>query len=44
LPAVSMWAANIVLGAIGLYLFIRTSKELPLIPNALRGLLRSRPR
>jgi lipopolysaccharide export system permease protein len=44
LPSVSMWAANIVLGAIGLYLFIRTNKELPLIPNTLKGLLRSRSR
>ena len=42
LPSVSMWAANIVLGAIGLYLFVRANRELPFIPYTLRRLLRSR--
>lgn len=42
LPAVSMWAANIVLGAIGLYLFVRANQELPFIPFGLRRLLRRR--
>jgi lipopolysaccharide export system permease protein len=42
LPSVSMWAANLVLGAIGLYLFIRANRELPFIPYALRRLFRSR--
>jgi lipopolysaccharide export system permease protein len=39
LPFLSMWAANIVLGAIGLYLFIRVNRELPFIPHRLRKLL-----
>jgi lipopolysaccharide export system permease protein len=42
LPSLSMWAANIVLGAIGLYLFARANSELPFIPYTLRRLLRSR--
>jgi lipopolysaccharide export system permease protein len=36
LPFLSMWAANIVLGAIGLYLFIRADRELPFIPRHLK--------
>jgi lipopolysaccharide export system permease protein len=39
-PFLSMWAANIVLGAIGLWLFIRANKELPFIPDRLRALRR----
>lgn len=31
-PMLSMWAANIVLGAVGLWLFTRASRELPFIP------------
>ena len=31
-PMLSMWAANIVLGAVGLYLFARANRELPFIP------------
>jgi lipopolysaccharide export system permease protein len=31
-PMLSMWAANIVLGAVGLWLFTRANKELPFIP------------
>jgi lipopolysaccharide export system permease protein len=36
-PSLSMWAANIFLGAIGLYLFIRADRELPFIPRHFRG-------
>jgi lipopolysaccharide export system permease protein len=39
-PFLSMWAANIVLGALGLWLFIRANKELPFIPDRLRALRR----
>jgi lipopolysaccharide export system permease protein len=39
LPSVSMWAANIVLGGLGLYFFIRANQELPLIPHRLRRLI-----
>ncbi len=42
LPSLSMWAANIVLGAIGLYLFIRADRELPFIPRHLKQLVRGR--
>jgi lipopolysaccharide export system permease protein len=35
-PVLSMWAANIVLGAVGLWLFIRAGRELPFIPLGLR--------
>jgi lipopolysaccharide export system permease protein len=35
-PVLSMWAANIVLGAIGLYMFMRASRELPFIPLRFR--------
>jgi lipopolysaccharide export system permease protein len=35
-PVLSMWAANIVLGAIGIWMFARASRELPLIPLRLR--------
>ena len=31
-PMLAMWAANIVLGAVGLWLFMRASRELPFIP------------
>jgi lipopolysaccharide export system permease protein len=31
-PLLSMWAANIVLGAVGIWLFTRASRELPFIP------------
>ena len=31
-PVLSMWAANIVLGAVGLWLFMRANRELPFIP------------
>jgi lipopolysaccharide export system permease protein len=34
-PALSMWAANLVLGAVGLWLFLRASRELPLLPARL---------
>jgi lipopolysaccharide export system permease protein len=40
LPSLSMWAANIVLGAIGLYLFVRADRELPFIPRHLKRLVR----
>jgi lipopolysaccharide export system permease protein len=40
LPSLSMWAANIVLGAVGLYLFIRADLELPFIPRRLVRLLK----
>ncbi|MFH1312259.1 MAG: LptF/LptG family permease [Candidatus Eisenbacteria bacterium] len=36
LPFLSMWAANIVLGGLGLYFFIRANKELPFIPCTLK--------
>jgi lipopolysaccharide export system permease protein len=39
LPFLSMWAANIVLGSLGLYFFIRANKELPFIPYRLRRLI-----
>ena len=42
LPSLSMWAANIVLGAIGLYLFIRADRELPFIPRHLKQLVKGR--
>jgi lipopolysaccharide export system permease protein len=42
LPSVSMWAANIVLGAIGLYLFIRADRELPFMPRHLKRLVKGR--
>jgi lipopolysaccharide export system permease protein len=42
LPSLAMWAANIVLGAVGLYLFIRANQELPFIPHGLRRLIRSK--
>jgi lipopolysaccharide export system permease protein len=35
-PTLSMWAANIVLGAIGLHLFMRANRELPIIPPRVR--------
>jgi lipopolysaccharide export system permease protein len=42
LPSMSMWAANIVLGAVGLYLFIRADRELPFVPRRLRSLVRGK--
>jgi lipopolysaccharide export system permease protein len=42
LPSLSMWAANIVLGGAGLYLFVRAHLELPFIPRRVRSLLRSK--
>jgi lipopolysaccharide export system permease protein len=42
LPSLSMWAANILLGAIGLYLFIRADRELPFIPRHLKQLVKGR--
>jgi lipopolysaccharide export system permease protein len=40
-PSLSMWAANILLGAVGLYLFIRANRELPFFPQAIGNALRS---
>jgi lipopolysaccharide export system permease protein len=42
LPSMSMWAANIVLGAAGLYLFVRADRELPFIPRRIKRLVRGR--
>jgi lipopolysaccharide export system permease protein len=42
MPSLSMWAANIVLGAIGFYLFFRANKELPFIPTAVKRIFRGR--
>lgn len=42
LPFLSMWAANIVLGVIGLYFFMRAHKELPFIPGRLSRLFGSK--
>jgi lipopolysaccharide export system permease protein len=42
LPSLSMWAANIVLGGMGLYLFIRADRELPFIPRRLKRLVGGR--
>jgi lipopolysaccharide export system permease protein len=38
-PFLSMWAANILLGTIGLWLFIRANRELPFIPHKIRALV-----
>ena len=35
-PVLSMWAANIVLGAVGIWLFTRANRELPFIPLGTR--------
>jgi lipopolysaccharide export system permease protein len=43
-PPLSMWAANIVLGAIGMYLFVRANAELPFIPHSIRRLLGRKPK
>ena len=40
-PFVSMWAANTVLGLVGLWLFVRANRELPFVPEMLRRLVRS---
>jgi lipopolysaccharide export system permease protein len=39
-PSLSMWAANIVLGAVGFYLFYRANRELPFIPNTVKRIFR----
>jgi lipopolysaccharide export system permease protein len=38
-PFLAMWAANILLGAIGFWFFMRTNRELPIIPSRLRSLV-----
>ena len=38
-PLLSMWAANMVIGGLGLWLFIRANRELPFIPLRLRRLV-----
>lgn len=40
-PLLSMWAANIVLAVLGLYLLVRANRELPFIPDRLKNLMRS---
>ncbi len=40
-PWLSMWAANIVLGSVGLYLFLRSNRELPLLPKTIRSILKA---
>jgi lipopolysaccharide export system permease protein len=42
MPLLSMWAANIVLGSIGFYLFFRANRELPFVPNAVKRIFRGR--
>ena len=44
LPSLSMWAANIVLGVLGVYLFLRANRELPFIPDSLSRYFRRIPR
>jgi lipopolysaccharide export system permease protein len=39
-PFLSMWAANIVLGSVGLWLMVRANRELSVVPDALRRLVR----
>jgi lipopolysaccharide export system permease protein len=41
-PLLSMWAANIVLAAIGFYLLLRANRELPFFPDGLRNLIRNK--
>jgi len=38
-PLLAMWAANILLGGLGLWFFIRANRELPFIPLKLRSLV-----
>jgi lipopolysaccharide export system permease protein len=38
-PFLAMWAANILLGALGLWFFVRANKELPFVPFDLRALV-----
>jgi len=40
-PSLSMWAANLLLGAVGIYLFIRANRELPFFPQAIKNAVRS---
>jgi lipopolysaccharide export system permease protein len=40
-PSLAMWAANLLLGAVGIYLFIRANRELPFFPQALKKAVRS---
>jgi lipopolysaccharide export system permease protein len=40
-PSLSMWAANLLLGGVGLYLFVRANREVPFFPEALKNALRS---
>ncbi|MGD8628068.1 MAG: LptF/LptG family permease, partial [bacterium] len=40
-PSLAMWAANLLLGAVGIYLFIRANRELPFFPQALKRAVRS---
>jgi lipopolysaccharide export system permease protein len=42
LPLFSMWAANILIGGLGLWLFHRANRELPFIPYRLRNLIQGR--
>jgi lipopolysaccharide export system permease protein len=38
-PFLAMWAANILLGALGFWFFMRANRELPIIPSRLRALV-----
>jgi lipopolysaccharide export system permease protein len=38
-PFLAMWAANILLGALGLWFFVRANRELPFVPFNLRALV-----
>jgi lipopolysaccharide export system permease protein len=40
-PFLSMWAANILLGSLGLWLLVRTNRQLPLVPETLRRIVRN---
>jgi lipopolysaccharide export system permease protein len=39
LPSLSMWAANILLGIVGVWLFVRSNQERPLVPRRLSRLI-----
>ena len=39
-PFLSMWAANFLLGALGIWLLWRANKELPWIPESVKGIVR----
>jgi lipopolysaccharide export system permease protein len=41
-PALSMWAANIVLGITGCWMFYRANRELPFVPCFILDLLKAR--